>query len=140
MTDPCIHWAFETTRPFEPGMVVGKGKHTQVACGLPPRDPVPDLVRGIRALDRVDCKACLNSLAFRQTRQRLHARVRMDARVTGYEVTITRTVKDYEEARELAEQAAERDWGVEIHETMREKPVIRRYKLWSSSEGGPPSV
>ena len=135
-----IHWAFTTIRPFEPGMIVGKGKHVQIACGAKQTATHdPNRVHGIHALDRVSCDACRNSLAYRQTSRRMSAvHFRPNARVAGYEIVVTRTVKAYDEARQLAKQAMKRGWGVQLHETTREKPVVRRSRLWSSSEGRPP--
>ncbi len=138
MTDPSpTHWFFTTTRPFEPGLTIGKGKHEQVACGISPRDPVPDLVRGIHALDRVDCPGCLASLAFKQTKRRIQENA-PNVSIRGYQVVVTREVKDYETARELAQRAKRRGWKVSLSEIVREKPITRRHKLWSSTEGGPP--
>jgi hypothetical protein len=137
MTDPKIHWCFKTTRPFEPGLVIGKGKHEQVACGLSPSDPVPNAVRGIHALGSVTCEACRNSLAFKQTKRRMQERA-PNASIRGYQVVVTREVKDYKTARKLAQQAKRRGWVVSLSEVVREKPITRHHKLWSSSEGGSP--
>lgn len=137
------HWCFKTARPFEPGMTIGKGEHEQIACGVPLRSPKSgcieiNFVRGIYAMSQVDCPECCASLAFKQTRQRM-AEGRPYASIRGYQVVVSLEVKDYEEARELALQAKQRGWKVELHEVVRPQPVIQRHRLWSSEDGVSPA-